>query len=194
MRRILALGLIPIFLLGCNHQNDAMDRLLTFRQELIKSSNVTFQTEITADYGDSFYSFSMLCNYDQNGELTFTVTEPETICDIQGTMDSNGGNLTFDDQILAFNSMASGRISPISAPYILMQALRSGYISAAGKSEAGFSAMINDSYEEDALNLQIKFEDNVPVYGEIFWEQRRILTLQIEDFQFIEQNVNHCIE
>lgn len=193
MRRILALGFIPIFLLGCRHQNDAMNWLLTFRQELTQSSNITFQTVVTADYNDTFYSFSMLCDYDQNGKMAFTVTAPETIRDIQGTIHSSGGNLTFDDQILAFNSMASGRISPVSAPYILMQALRSGYISAAGKLGAGYCVTIDDSYEDDALTLQINFENNVPVYGEIFWEQRRILTLQIEDFQFIEQNVNHCI-
>lgn len=194
MKRFLAIGFIPIFLLGCRPHSEAMDWLITFRQELINSAEVTFQTKITADYGDTFYSFSMLCNYNSNGELAFTVIEPETISDIQGTIDSNGGNLTFDNQILTFNTLASGRISPVSAPYIMMQALRSGYISSAGKSNEGFCANIDDSYEDDALNLQIHFESGVPVFGEIFWDQHRILTLQIEDFQLMQQNVNHYIE
>ena len=183
MKRILTIGLLPLLLLGCTSTDKTLDTVLLFRENLNQSSNVTFETEVTADYGEDFYTFSMLCSVDNMGNLSFTVTEPETIRDIQGQIGIEGGKLTFDNQVLAFNTMAAGRISPVSAPYVLMQALRGGYISSVAKTEEGFCVMVDDSYAEDALNLQIYFQGDYPVRGEIYWEQRRILTLQIEDFQ-----------
>ena len=185
MKQLIAIGLVTILLLGCTPKDDAMDALMSFREELINSSDVSFEAEITADYGEDYYTFSMFCSMDSTGSISFTVTEPETIRDIRGNVRSNEGELTFDDQVLTFDTMASGRISPVSAPYVLMQALRGGYISAVSKQDDGFCAMIDDSYADDALNLEVIFRNNIPVRGEIFYEQRRILTLQLDDFQLM---------
>ena len=192
MKRILVIGMLPLLLLGCKPRDDMLERLLSFR-ESITQSKATFETEITADYGEEYYVFSMSCSVEETGDLAFSVLEPESIQDIRGTIDDQGGNLSFDDQILAFDTMAEGRITPVSAPFILMRALRGGYISSVSQTAEGFCAMIDDSYADNALNLQIFFCNNLPVYGEIFWNQRRIITLKIEDFQVLQQTVNHCI-
>ena len=184
MKQFVAVGLLSVLLLGCTPKDDAMDSLMAFREKLI-SSNTSFEAEITADYGEDFYTFSMICSTDSTGCVSFTVTEPETIRGIRGNVRSNAGNLTFDDQVLAFDTMASGRISPVSAPYVLMQALRGGYISAVSKQNDSLCVTIDDSYADDALNLQVLFRNGLPVYGEIFYEQRRILTLQLDDFQLM---------
>lgn len=194
MKRILIIGLLPFLLFGCKSRDDAMNRLLSLREELLQSSSVSFNTEITADYGEEFYTFSMLCSTSGSGEIIFTVLEPESIRDIRGTIDQQGGSITFDDQILSFDTMAEGRISPVSAPYVMMKALRGGYISSVSKANDAYLAIIDDTYDENALNVQMQFRNDLPVYAEIFWQQRRILTLMIEDFQVIQQTVNQSIE
>lgn len=194
MKRILIIGLLPFLLFGCKSRDDAMNRLLSLREELLQSSSVSFITEITADYGEEFYTFSMLCSANESGDIIFTVLEPESIRDIRGTIDQQGGSITFDDQILSFDTMAEGRISPVSAPYVMMKALRGGYISSVSKANDAYLAIIDDTYDENALNVQMQFRNDLPVYAEIFWQQRRILTLKIEDFQVIQQTVNQSIE
>ena len=45
---------------------------------------------------------------------------------------------------------------------------------------------INDSYEEDALTLDIWLDSqNNPVRAEILYDGRRILTLNIQNFQIL---------
>ena len=53
---------------------------MTLRAELLTSS-VTFDAEITADYGSEIHTFSVYCEGDGQGNLGFRVTAPESIAD-----------------------------------------------------------------------------------------------------------------
>ena len=45
---------------------------------------------------------------------------------------------------------------------------------------------IDDSYEEDALHLDIWLgSEDLPVRGEVLWQGRRILSLEIKNFTFL---------
>ena len=78
---------------------------MALRSRLL-AGTVSFDASVTADYGDSLYTFSMHCQTDTQGQVRFTVTQPETISGITGTIDGTGGKLRFDDQILTFPLMA----------------------------------------------------------------------------------------
>lgn len=173
-----------ILLCGCD--NRELDKILSVREQLQQKDGCTFLAAITADYGDEIYSFLMNCQTDQQGNLSFAVEKPETIAGITGTISDTGGKLTFDDNALAFELLADGQISPVSAPWILIRTLRSGYIRSCGQTENGIVAIIDDSYEEEALQLEIWLdEDNLPVCGEILWAGRRILSIEIDAFTYL---------
>ena len=104
---------------------------MDFRAKLLAQA-VSFDAEITADYGDKTYTFAMHCESDTKGDMTFTVTAPESIAGISGTISASGGKLTFSDTALAFDLMADDQLSPVSAPWILMKTLRSGYLTSCG--------------------------------------------------------------
>ena len=76
-----------------------MQRGLDLRSELLKASECRFSCEITADYSDKVYTFSMDCQCDPQGNLTFAVTAPETIAGITGTF-------TFDEHHYPIKSTA----------------------------------------------------------------------------------------
>lgn len=63
---------------------------LDLRSELLKASECRFSCEITADYSDKVYTFSMDCQCDSQGNLTFAVTAPETITGITGKVSDAG--------------------------------------------------------------------------------------------------------
>lgn len=174
-----------VFLFGCKASNDCLDKAVSFRNKLLESNGCSFQSEITADYGERAYKFSMACTADKEGNVTFEVTEPESISGIRGKITSQGGAITFDDQILAFQSLADGQVTPVSAPWLLIKTLRSGYIRSCTDGDDGFEISIDDSYAENALRLIIDFEDDIPEECEVFWKGRRILTATIEEFAFM---------
>ncbi len=176
---------VSVFLFGCKTSDNCLDKAISFRNKLLESNGCSFQADIIADYGEKVFEFSMSCAADKEGKVTFEVIKPASISGICGEITSQGGAITFDDQILAFQSLTDGQITPVNAPWILIKTLRSGYIRSCADTEDGFEISIDDSYEENALRLIIAFEDDIPEDCEIFWKGRRILTVEIEEFSFL---------
>lgn len=160
--------------------------MMTFRAKLLAGMGCSFDCVITADYQDQLYTFNLTCRSDENGTVTFTVTQPESIAGISGTIGAEGGELTFDDQALAFETLADGQLTPVSAPWLLVKTLRGGYVRACTTEDEQLRISINDSYEEDALEAQVWFSsDDVPEYGEFLWQNRRILSLEVINFEIL---------
>jgi hypothetical protein len=106
--RAAAMFLFSLFLSGCLSGNSVLDEAVAFRQTLLNSNGCQFAAELTADYGDFVYTFSVECEAGQNGDMTFCVTSPETIAGITGKLSGTGGKLTFDDHLLQFDMLAEG--------------------------------------------------------------------------------------
>lgn len=184
MKRAAALVCILILMSGCSSKNTELERGMALRSKLLSAERVYFDIEILADYGDKLHSFSMNCETDSLGNLTFTVTAPETISGITGAILQEGGKLTFDDVALQFDMMADDLLSPISAPWILMKTLRSGFLTSACTEEEQIRLTIDDSYEEDALQLDIWLDSSdLPSRAEILCDGRKILSLSVSNFR-----------
>lgn len=183
--KILSALLALVLLTGCGSRDAELERAMALRSKLL-TSDVSFDAEITADYGDEIHTFSVFCEGDNQGNLGFRVTAPETIADITGRIESGKGKLTFQDTALAFPLMAEDQLSPVSAPWILYTTLRGGYLTAAGMEDDLLRLTIDDSYEEDALTVDIWLDEtDTPVRAEILYDGRRILTLEIKNFQIV---------
>lgn len=150
----------------------------------MQSQQCSFDAEITADYGDKLHQFAVSCQGDNNGDLIFLVNQPETISGITGKLTDSGGKLTFDETALQFDTMADDQITPVSAPWIFLKTLRSGNLTSAGMEGDLLRLSIDDSYEEDALHLDIWLdEEDMPKRAEILYAGRRILSLDVKNFQ-----------
>lgn len=186
MKRICSfLLLITVFLSGCSKTDDALDRAMSLRSEML-SKGASFDAQIIADYGDQQHTFEMACTVDQQGNLSFTVTKPQSISGITGKISANGGKLTYEGHVLSFGLMADGLISPVSAPWVLMKTLRSGYLTSCTKEGDFLRVSIDDRYEADALHLDIWLGDgDLPVNAEIFWQGRRLLSISLVNFKLL---------
>lgn len=178
MKRMFPFILCIVILMGCAG-NEAMDEALALRSAILQAKSCSFTTVITADYGDMTYSFTMDCVADDQGNVTFTVTKPETIAGITGKLTADGGSVTFDDTALAIPMLTDDLITPVSAPWILMRTLRGGYITSC----ADGRITIDDSYADDALKLDITLDgEHKPALAEVYWKNRRILTVEVTSF------------
>lgn len=183
MKRLICVMLIAILLSGCRTDNEQVGIALRFRQKLLSGNGCTFLAEITADYGDALYQFSMECQGDKQGNLVFSVASPESISGIKGTITESGGHLTFDGTALAFPTIADGQVTPVTAPWLLLKTLRSGYIVSCASEGDTTYLQIDDSYNNKALHLDIWLDkEDKPIRAEVLWEGRRILSIIVKDF------------
>ena len=185
MKKAVALLAAVMLFTGCSAETE-LEQALSFRSELLAGKGCSFTAQVTADYGDEFQEFTMDCRGDERGGITFTVTSPETIAGISGTASEAGGALTFEDTALQFPLMAEDTLSPVSAPWVVLKTLRSGYIVSACMEDRLLHLSIDDSFEDDALRLDIWLDENRnPVRGEILHDGLRILTVRIGNFQIL---------
>ena len=185
MKRLLCVIVLVASLLGCG-KNEGLDKGLQLRNSVLQSSGWTFRCIITADYGEKQYEFTEGCQVDSAGNLRFQVLAPESISGIAGNVAGSGGELTFDEQVLAFPLLTDGLLTPVSAPWFFAHSLTSGYINACEDSAEGIKVIIHDSHGQLTVETYIYCnKDNIPYFAEIFWEGRRMITLQISEFTIL---------
>lgn len=186
MRKMAAVFALLLVLAGCKGENVQMDRVLKLRSKMLNANGCSFDAVITADYGRQSYEFTLACIADNQGNIQFTVQAPDSISGITGRVSTEGGKLTFDDKALAFELLADGQLSPVSSPWVLVKTLRSGYITACGMDGDDLFASIDDSYADDALHMDIWFDaKDLPMRADILWSDRRYLSMEVKNFQFL---------
>lgn len=186
LKRVGIVLLVCLLLAGCGDLSSELEKGMKLRSKLLQAEKVTFDADISADYGDKLHLFSMACTTDREGNLSFMVTAPESISGITGKISNGSGKLTFEDTALHFELLTDDQLSPVSAPWILMKTLRSGYLRAAGTEEDRIRLTIDDSYEEDALQLDIWLDEmELPQQAEILYDGKNILSLRVKNFEIL---------
>ena len=124
MKKMLCLTALVLVLTGCSAGQVEMEEALAFRSGVLGAGSVSFDARITADYTDRVERFGLHCRADSAGAVTFTVTDPEAISGITGSVAGIQGTLTFDDTVLAFPLLAQEHLQELLLNKLLQQYLR----------------------------------------------------------------------
>ena len=182
MKRCLYLLLVLLVLTGCSGDGE-MKEITRLRDSMLRMESCSFDAKICADYGEMSYTFTVSCQADREGNVSFQVKEPQTISGIGGQIRNQNGQLIYDDIVLGFPLLADGEISPVSAPWILIKTLLGGYIRCCATEEQNIHVVMDDSYEHSALQVDVWLgRDGLPFYAEILWKNRRVVSIQLESF------------
>ena len=114
--------------------------------------------------------------------MAFQVLEPEEIAGIRGTIREDAGTVEFEETVLSFPLMAQGRLSPLSGPWVVLKAIRSGCIIAAGQEGELTRVTIDDSYADNALTVDLWLEEGQLTQAEVAWEGLRCQVMTFDDF------------
>lgn len=186
MKKVIILLVVMVCLVGCSNQSNHLNQVMKMRETLNHSKGCQFTVDITADYGNTVYGFSMDCKWENTGILTFTVTNPDSISGISGTISQDSSNLTFDGKALAFQPIADGYITPVTAPWLFVKTLAGGYIASVSKDDSLLHILAQDSYANESMEMDIWLSDkNIPVGAEMVWKGKRILTLNVKNFTYL---------
>ncbi len=186
MKRVLIWVMTVVLLCGCANSDKDLKAALDLRSRLQNAAGCSFDGVITADYGEMVYTFTMRCVMDDSGRMEFEVLEPETISGITGEVSGDKGTITFDETVLAFDTIADGYITPVVSPWVMVNALKSGYITSCGAVENGHRISLNDTYADDALQMDVWVDqEGSPVCCEILYKERKCLSIEVRSFRFM---------
>lgn len=110
----------------------AEELALAIRAEYIGMNACAGQMEVTADYGERAYEYTMDFTYEKDGELVLTVVEPENIKGITARVSENSTALEFDGTRLETGPLSDEGLSPIDALPALLDYVREGCIAETG--------------------------------------------------------------
>lgn len=186
MRRIFFGTLLCLLLClsACGGEENAVSPAIEFRAALVQANGCSFQAEIEADFGDYTQRFTVVCETATDGTAKLTLLAPETIAGITATVSDIGGKITYDGMAAEFGLLANGEVAPAAAPALAAQCWTSEYIDSAGYEEGLCRVTYEKGFDEKKLIVDTWFENEVPIYAEMCYNNQRILRLTISDFHF----------
>ena len=139
MRKCLVCVLMTTLLLtGCGKAgvSEAEELALTIRGEYLAMDNCAARAAVTADYGQRVYRCEMAVSV--TGEETLlTLSAPETVAGLSARMTGEENLLEFDGVSVETGPLDESGLTPVSAVPALLEAARSGYITACALEEDG---------------------------------------------------------
>ena len=109
---------LPALLCACAGKpakQDLAQPALDFRQALLENG-CSFEAEITADFEDYVYSFTLSCEEDSDGSMQMRILAPDTLAGITAQIEGERAKLVFGDTEAAFGTLSGLGISPMAAP------------------------------------------------------------------------------
>ncbi len=130
--------MMTLLLAGCGKAggNEAEELALTIRGEYLAMDACAARAAVTADYGQRVYEYEMAVSV--NGEeTTLALSAPETVAGLTARLTGEENLLEFDGVSVETGPLDGDGLTPVSAVPALLEAARSGYITACALEEDG---------------------------------------------------------
>lgn len=138
MRKLLLCVLMTTLLTGCGTAgvSEAEELALTIRGEYLAMDRCAARAAVTADYGQRVYQYEMAVAVDGE-ETVLTLSAPETAAGLTARITGEENLLEFDGVSVETGPLDESGLTPVSAVPALLEAARSGYITACALEEDG---------------------------------------------------------
>ena len=183
MRRIAAAVLLCLFLCGCTKSENAIQQAVEFRAALVQAGGCRYKAEICADFGQTVECFTVRCDSKADGTTDLAIERPESLAGITATVTDKGGKITYEGMAVDFGLLADGTLAPAAAPALLVNCWSSEYIAYGGNEGDRYRAGYEKGFDPSVLKIDTWFENNLPIYAEVCYNDTGILRLTITEFE-----------
>lgn len=137
-KRLICVLMTTLLLAGCGRRggNEGEELALTIRGEYLAMNGCAARAAVTADYGQRVYRYEMTVAV-SGGETLLTLSAPETVAGLTARMAGEENFLEFDGLSVETGPLDGDGLTPVSAVPALLEAARSGYITACALEEDG---------------------------------------------------------
>lgn len=108
--------------------NSADELALSIRTEYLAMTACAATVDITADYGQRVFEYTMSVSWQKDGETLLTVVAPEEIAGITARIENGSSYLEYDGASLETGFLSAEGLSPMEAVPAVLDYIFSGYI------------------------------------------------------------------
>ena len=188
-KRLLCVLMTTLLLAGCGRAgvSEAEELALTIRGEYLAMEDCTARASITADYGSRVYQYEMAVAA-AGEETTLTLTAPETVAGLTARQSGEDGFLEFDGLSVETGPMNEDGLTPVSALPALLEAARSGYMTACALEENGTVLRVDCGEPSGSagtgteITLWFDASTHALVRGEVSVDGFRVILCEFSEF------------
>lgn len=188
-KRLFCVLMMTLLLAGCDQTgvSEAEELALTIRGECLAMTNCAAKADITADYGRRVYRYGMTVAVTEQ-ETVLTLTAPETVAGLSARLDGEESLLEFDGLSVETGPMDENGLTPVAAVPALLEAARTGYITACALEEDGTALRVDCGDPEGSPGtgtetaLWFDAATHALLKGEISVDGFRVILCEFSDF------------
>lgn len=191
-RRKLAILLCgAMLLLAACGAPSAADEALIAREAMLQYEQISGNATLTADYGLRVYDFGVTFSYQKDGDITLTLTAPETVSGISATLEQGTSALHFDDMQIETGALTDSGLSPLGAIPRLFSEAKEGYISACAFETLGEQQVLRVDYRNadaqpgtgEEVSIWFDATSYLPLQAELLSDGYRVVAVQFETIE-----------
>lgn len=189
-KRLLCVPMITLLLLtacGSGGGNQTEELALTIRGEYLDMTTCSATADITADYGQRVYQYTMEVSV-EGEETALTLSAPDTVAGITARVKGEDTQLEFDGLLVETGPLNEDGLTPVSAIPALLETARSGYITTCSLEEESGLLRIDCGEPEGTpgtgteTSLWFDPSTHALVRGEIYVDGFRTILCECSDF------------
>ncbi len=190
----MAAGLV-VALCGCTGSQKEDDLALQLREDFLSMTGCSGQMELTADYGQRVYSYSVTFSSDQEQGMNLVLTAPEEVAGITATIEQGQTNLVYDGVRLETGPLNEDGLSPLDALPALIAAVQSGCLAETGSELLGETDTLRLCYRDPEQGtgegtetiLWFCKDRKTPLRGELRSYGSTVICCEFSDFNIISR-------
>ena len=131
MRRLISCVLMMTLLLaacGAAEEESPENLAARIRAEYLSAAAWSATAELSVDYGEQVFDFTVDAAWEREGDLVLTVTEPDLIAGITAVVRDGETILDYDGVGLSLGLLDLNGLTPVSALPMLMECITTGYM------------------------------------------------------------------
>ena len=125
---IIALLLVLSACGGGAEGSQAEQLALEVRGTYLSLTGCTGSMEVTADYGQRVYQYTMDLSWTEDGTTTLTLTAPQEVAGITARLEQGESALEYDGVRVETGALDTQGLSPLEAAPLLLETAREGFL------------------------------------------------------------------
>lgn len=151
-KRALCAPMMTLFLLlaacggGAGTGNDQL--ALDIRADYLEMNGCTAKLDVTADYGQRVYEYTLALTYAREGDTLLTVVAPDIIAGVTARVSKDSAALEYDGVSLETGPLDDQGLSPLSAAPVLLACARESFIAESALETVGETEALKVTYRD----------------------------------------------